>query len=112
MGGDACRGDKEVGKVAVVAPLDGIEGLDGLGDGLGKGIPIGGWMCVGRESGGRRARELEFRWDNLLEGAGGIVRIHPGEVGGAEDEGGGGIHVNTVFGSVDVALGNGDEDVE
>ena len=41
MGGGACRGDKEVGEVAVVTPLDGIEGLDGLGDGLGKGIPLG-----------------------------------------------------------------------
>ena len=49
MGGGACRGDKEVGKVAVVAPLDGIEGLDGLGDGLGKGFPLGVDVCWARK---------------------------------------------------------------
>ena len=30
----------------------------------------------------------------------------------AEDESGSGIHVNTIFGSVDVALGDGDEDIK
>ena len=112
MGGGACRGDKEVGEVAVVAPLDGIEGLDGLGDGLGKGFPLGVGCVLGEKVEGGVPESLNFDGITFSRGAGGIVRIHPGEVGGAEDEGGGGIHVNTVFGSVDVALGDGDEDVE
>ena len=68
MGWGPCRGDKEVGEVAVVAPLDRIEGLDGLGDGLGKGIPLGVGGVLGEKSGGRRARELEFRWDKPSRG--------------------------------------------
>lgn len=55
---------------------------------------------------------LNFDGIAFAGGTGGIVGIHPGEVGGTKDEGRGCIHVNAVFGSVDVAFGDGDEDVE
>ena len=112
MGGGACRGDKKVGKVAVIAPLDGIEVLDGLGDGLGKGIPLGVGSVLGKKVEGGVPESLNFDGITFSGGTGGIVRIHPSEVGGAEDESRGGIHVNTVFGSVDVTMGDGDEDIE
>ena len=106
MGGGACRGDKKVGKVAVIAPLDGIEGLDGLGDGLGKGIPLGVGGVLGEKVEGCVPESLNFYGIAFSGSAGWVVCIHPGKVGGAEDESRGGIHVNTIFGSVDVALGD------
>ena len=47
MGGGTGRGAENIGEVAVVAPLDGIEGLDGLGDVLGEDFPLGVGSVLG-----------------------------------------------------------------
>ncbi len=86
--------------------------LDGLGDGLGEGAPVGVGGVLGEKLEGGVPEGLNFDGVAFAGGAGGVVGVHPGEVGGAEDERGGGIHLNAVFGSVDVAFGDGDEDVE
>ena len=111
-GGGAGGGDEEVGEVAFVFALDGIVVLDGCGDGLGEGVPVGFGGVLGEKSKGGVPEGLNFDGVSFAGGSGGVVGVHPGEVGGTEDEGGGGIHLNAVFGSVDVALGDGDEDVE
>ena len=66
MGWGPCRGDKEVGEVAVVAPLDRIEvWMDW--ETVWARVFHWGWRCWARKW-RRRARELEFRWDSLLGG--------------------------------------------
>lgn len=111
-GGGAGGGDEVVGEVALVLLFDGVEGLDGVGDGVGEGFPLGvlGVLVEYVESGVPEG--LYFNGVALAGGAGGVVGVHPGEVGGAEDEGGLGVHVDAVFGAVDVGVGDGDEDVE
>ena len=111
-GGGAGGGDEVVGEVALVVVLNGVEGLDGVGDGVGEGFPLGVLGVVVEEVEGGVPEGLDFDGVALAGGAGGVVGVHPGEVGGGEDEGGWGVHVDAVFGAVDVGVGDGDEDVE
>ena len=47
----------------------------------------------------------------LAGGAGGVVGVHPGEVGRAEDEPAVRVHGDAVGGAADIAMGEGNEDL-
>ena len=88
----------------------GIEGVDGGLDLFCQRGPLRVVVDAGQQSKGGEPKGLDTDRITLTRGAGGVVGVHPGEVGGTVNEAAGGIHGDTVGGAADVALGEGNED--
>ena len=86
------------------------EGFDGVGDAEGE---LGaGWVAAvgAHEREGGVPECLDFDGIALARGSGGVVCVHPCEVGGTEDESGGGVGVDPVGGAGLIVGDDGAED--